>query len=68
MKLGDVLNSLSNSSFLLTVVGLCDGLYGGTDKLKEEPYYGPYKDRKVKSMSVLLTNGMPELHIRLWEV
>lgn len=68
MKLGEVLSSLSNSGFLLTVDGVCSGWYGGTDKLKEAAYYGPYKDRKVKSMSVLLTNGMPELHIRLWEV
>lgn len=67
MKLGEVLNSLSNRSFLLTVDGLCSGLYGA-DRLKEEPYYEEHKDRKVKGMSILLTNGMLELHIELWEV
>ncbi len=71
MKLDEVLGILRNKNFLLRVDGLCDGLYGGADKLKEMPYYGTYKetykDRKVKGMSVLLTNGMPELHIELWE-
>lgn len=50
MKLGEVLSSLSNSGFLLTVDGVCSGWYGGTDKLKEAAYYGPYKDRKVKKL------------------
>lgn len=67
MKLSDVLNLLTNRDFLFTVDGLCDGWYGGSDKLKEEGYYGTYKNRTVESMEILLTNGIPELCIRLKE-
>lgn len=67
MTLGDVLNVLSNREFLLTVTGVCDGWYGGADRLKKEKYYITYKDRMVENMTVLLTNGIPELSISLKE-
>lgn len=65
MRLGDVLNRMSNASFLLTITGVCDEWYYGSEKIKEETYYKTYKDRKVRSMAILITNGLPELCITL---
>lgn len=67
MKLGEVLNKLSNSDFLLTITGICEEWDGGAEEIKEEPYYRAYKNRTVESMAILLTNGMPELCISLKE-
>ena len=66
MKLKEVLNKFSNSSFLVTVDGLWDELpfHQYEDEQKEE-YWKQYKDKKVKSMAILTTNGRPELCIRL---
>lgn len=68
MKLCEVLNKFTNSAFLLSVEGLCDELYGGVETIKSESYYREYKDRTVKGIAILQTNGIPELCIRLWEV
>lgn len=67
MKLRDVLNKFSNSAFLLTINGVCDEWYGGVEEIKNEPYYSKYKDKKVISMAILLTNETPELCVRIEE-
>lgn len=68
MKLGEVLNKFANVSFLLTVDGLCSGLYGGVEEIRYESRYREYKERDVREMLIITTNGMPELRISLWEV
>ena len=65
MRLKDVINMFSNSSFLLTINGVCDEWYGGIEELPNESYYNKYKDKRVLSMAILLTNGMPELCIEI---
>lgn len=65
MKLRDVLNKFTDSSFLLTINGVCDEWYGGVEKLKGEDYYKNYRDKKVISMAILSTNELPELIIRI---
>lgn len=65
MRLRDVLNKFTNSSFLLTINGVCDEWYGGVEELKKEAYYKEYRDKTVKSMAILSTNDKPELIIRI---
>lgn len=67
MRLKDVINKFSNSSFLLTINGVCDEWYGGIEELPNESYYKKYKDKKVLSMAILLTNETPELCIKIEE-
>lgn len=65
MKLREVLNKFSNSSFLLTINGVCDEWYGGVEELKKEEYYKEYRDKNVQSMAILTTNETPELIITI---
>jgi hypothetical protein len=66
MRLRDVLNQFKNSAdFLLTVNGVCDEWLGGVQKLPAEPYYSKYRDCRVRGMSILMTNFMPELIIKI---
>lgn len=65
MKLRDILNKFTNSSWLLTINGVCDEWYGGVEELKEEDYYKKYRDKKVLSMAILSTNEVPELIITI---
>lgn len=68
MRLQELLNKFTNADFLLTVNGWCDELsfYEYEDEKKEE-YWEKYKDKKVKSLSILTTNGRPELCIMIEE-
>lgn len=65
MRLRDILNKFTNSSWLLTINGVCDEWYGGVEELKEEDYYKKYRDKKVLSMAILSTNEVPELMITI---
>ena len=65
MRLRDVLNKFTNDNFLLTINGVCDEWYGGVEALKNEAYYKDYRNKKVESMAILLTNDTPELIIRI---
>lgn len=67
MKLKTLLNKFTNSSWLLTINGVCDEWYGGAEELKKEDYYEKYKDKNVLSIAVLSTNGMPEFLITIEE-
>lgn len=66
MKLVEVLNKFTNDNFLLTVKGLCDEMpfYEYEDEKKKE-YWKKYRDRKIVSMSIFITNQRPELFIEL---
>lgn len=68
MRLQELLNKFTNADFLLTVNGWCDELsfYEYEDEKKEE-YWEKYKDKKVKRLSILTTNGRPELCISIEE-
>lgn len=68
MKLQELLNKFTNADFLITVKGWCNELsfYEYEDEKKAE-YWKKYKDKKVKSMAILLTNGRPELIIEIEE-
>ena len=67
MRLRDVLNKFTNSSFLLTINGVCDEWYGGVEDLQKEDYYKKYRDKKVVGMAILCTNMTPELCIEIEE-
>lgn len=67
MKLKEVINTFSNSNFLLTINGVCDEWLCGIDELPNEEYYQKYKDKKILSMAILSTNETPELIIRIEE-
>lgn len=66
MRLQELLNKFTNADFLITVNGWCDELsfYEYEDEKKEE-YWKKYKDKKVKSMAILTTNGRPELCVTI---
>lgn len=62
MRLQELLNKFTNCDFLLTVNGWCDELpFHEYEDEKNQHYWGKFKDRKVKSMAILTTNGRPEL-------
>lgn len=66
MKLQNFLNKFTNDDFLLTVDGWCNELhFSEYENEKEEEYWKEYKDRKIESFSILTTNGLPELCIKL---
>ncbi len=68
MRLQEVLNKLSNSNFSLSVKGMCEEVpFWAYDELKKEDYWGKYKNRKVKNIAILITNGWPELRITVEE-
>lgn len=66
MRLRDVMNQFKNSPpFLLTINEICDEYYGDIEELMKEDYYKEYRDYKVRGMTLLMTNFMPELIIRI---
>lgn len=66
MRLSELLNKFSNTDFLLTVDGWCDEMpFWEYENEKRQPYWKKYRNRKVASMAILTTNGMPELCVRL---
>ena len=65
MSLQDVLNKFTNSSFLLTINGVCDEWYGGGEELKREDYYENQRDKEVIGLAILSTNMTPELCITI---
>ena len=68
MRLQEVLNKFTNCDFLITVNGGCSELYFGEyEDEKKREYWKEYKDKKVKSMAILTTNGEPELCIEIEE-
>jgi hypothetical protein len=68
MRLQEVLNKFSNNDFLLTVNGWCDELsFCEYEDEKKEEYWKKYKDKKVVSMALLMTNERPELCIKIEE-
>ena len=66
MRLQELLNKFTNASFLLTVNGWCDELsfYEYEDE-KNQEYWNKYKDKKIKSLAIIMTNEMPELCITI---
>ncbi len=68
MRLRDVMNQFKNSSlFLLTINEVCDEYYGDIEELMKEDYCKKYLDCKVRGMSIMMTNFMPELLIKIEE-
>lgn len=68
MKLRELLDKFTNTSFLISVNGWCDELsFGEYEEEKKEEYWKEYKDKKVKGMKILTTNGRPELCIEIEE-
>lgn len=60
------MNQFKNSPpFLLTINEICDEYYGDIEELMKEDYFKEYRDYKVRGMSLLMTNFMPELIIRI---
>lgn len=69
MRLQEVLNKFSNTDFLITVNGWCDELpFGEYEDEKKMEYWKKYKNRKVRKMAILTTNGRPELVIQIAEI
>ena len=68
MKLQEFLNKFTNDYFLLSVNGLCDELYFWEyEEMKLDDYWKDYKNKKIKGISILMTNDMPELCIEIEE-
>lgn len=68
MRLQEVLNKFTNSDFRLTVNGWCDELsFYEYEEEKKQEYWKKYKDKKVVSMALLMTNERPELCISIEE-
>ncbi len=66
MRLQEVLNKFTNTDFLLSVNGLCDEIpFDEYENEKKEDYWRKYKDRRVKSMAILITNERAELCIKI---
>ena len=66
MRLRDVMNQFKNSSlFFLTIDEICDEYYGDIGELMKEDYCKKYLNCKVRGMSLLMTNFMPELIIQI---
>lgn len=68
MRLQALLDKFTNSDFLITVNGWCDELsFSEYENEKREEYWKKYKNKKVLSMAILITNGRPELCITIEE-
>lgn len=68
MKLQELLNKFVISDFLITVSGLCvEFSFCQYKELKQMPSWSNYKNRNVKDVAILITNGQPELFIQLKE-
>ena len=70
MRLEDVLNKFSNDDFLISVNGWCSEMGFWEYEAEKEEFnsgYWYFKDREVLSMSILMTNEMPELCITIEE-
>jgi vacuolar-type H+-ATPase subunit I/STV1 len=66
MRLQEVLNKFTNTSFLLSVEGWCDELpFDEYEQEKKQDYWKKYRDRKVLSMALITTNDQPELCIHI---
>ena len=66
MRLQELLNKFTNAEFMITVDGMCEELsFYDYEEVKEHEYWKDYKNRKVKSMAIILTNECPELCIEL---
>ncbi len=68
MRLQELLNKFTNSDFLISDNGWCDELsFYEYENEKKEEYWKNYKDKKVKSIALILTNDSPELCIEIEE-
>lgn len=68
MRLQELLNKFTNVDFLISVSGWCEELpFYEYQSEKQEEYWKEFKDKKVKYMAILTTNGVPELCIMLEE-
>lgn len=68
MRLEDVLNKFTNTDFLISVNGWCDELpFTEYQEERKEEYFKKYKDKKVLSLALLMTNYRPELCITIEE-
>ena len=66
MTLQSFLNKFTNSDFLLSVDGWCEELpFWEYEDEKKQEYWEKYKNMKIKSLSIITTNGIPVLAIRL---
>lgn len=66
MNLQTFLNKFTNNDFLLTVDGWCEEMpFCEYETEKNKDYWIKYKNRIIKSYSIILTNGNPELCIML---
>ena len=66
MRLQEVLNKFTNTDFQLSVNGWCNELpFDEYENEKKEDYWREYKDRRVKSMAIITTNGIAELLIEI---
>lgn len=66
MRLQEVLNKFNDTGFVITVKGLCDEMpFCEYEREKKEDYWKKYKDKKVLKMSILMTDGVPELCINI---
>lgn len=55
------------SEFFLTVEGMCEHVlfFGQWGSIMSASYWPHFKDRKVRTISVCLFDGLPELYVRL---
>ncbi len=68
MRLQELLEKIENEDFLLTVNGWCNELsFGEYENEKKEEYWKKFKNKKVKNMVIITTNGRPELCITIEE-
>lgn len=68
MKLYEILDRFSNEDFLISVNGWCSEMsFSEYQAQKEYVYWDDFKDKEVISMSILSTNGSPELCVKIEE-
>lgn len=66
MRLQEVLNKFTNDVFLLSVNGWCEEMpFYEYENEKKQDYWKIFKDRKVKSMAIIITNNKPEFRITI---
>lgn len=67
MKLGDIINKLSEGSCCeITINTLCDEYADGVEALKQEEWYKTAKDCRVRSIFVGMSGHMvPEINITI---